>query len=207
MSSHPVLQPTLLGNEGPSFDHTFAGIERTELAYESWIDQAQGFLAGHQSVFADLHDDTRWHGHQRVMYDRMVDVPRLTASIPRDGPGHPVIREIADALSGRYGATFDLVALALYRDGRDSVAWHRDKARRERRGQALVATLSLGESRRFLVRPHGGGPSTSFSAGWGDLLVMGGACQLHWEHCVPKTQQAGPRISVMFRSSGDFVRF
>ena len=82
------------------------------------------------------------------MYDRVVDVPRLTASVPRDGPGHPVIRGIADALGERYGATFDLVALALYRDGQDSVAWHRDKARRERRGQSLVATLSLGESRR-----------------------------------------------------------
>ncbi|MXZ88726.1 MAG: alpha-ketoglutarate-dependent dioxygenase AlkB, partial [Dehalococcoidia bacterium] len=183
MSSHPVLQPTLLGNEGPSFDPSFAGLRRTELAYESWIDQAQGFLTGHQGVFDALRDDTRWHGHQRVMYDRMVDVPRLTASIPRDGPGHPVIRDLADALGERYGATFDLVALALYRDGRDSVAWHRDRARRERRGRSLVATLSLGESRRFLVRPHGGGPSTAFSAGWGDLLVMGGACQLHWEHC------------------------
>lgn len=207
MSSQAVLQPTLLGNEGPSFDPTFAGIERTELACDSWIDQVQGVLSGHQSVFAALHDDTRWHGHRRVMYDRVVDVPRLTASIPRDGPGHPLIREIADALGHRYGATFDLVALALYRDGQDSVAWHRDKARRERRGQALVATLSLGDSRRFLVRPHGGGPSTGFSAGWGDLLVMGGASQRYWEHCVPKAQQAGPRISVMFRSSADFVRF
>lgn len=207
MTGSPILQPTLLGNDEPWFDPSFADMRRTELGYESWIDQEQGFLTGHQGVFDTLRDDTRWHGHKRVMYDRMVDVPRLSASIPRDGPGHPVIRELADALGERYGATFDLVALALYRDGRDSVAWHRDRARRERRGRALVATLSLGESRRFLVRPHGGGPSTAFSAGWGDLLVMGGACQLHWEHCVPKTQQAGPRISVMFRSSADFVRF
>ncbi len=135
MSSHPVLQPTLLGNEGTSFDPSFAGMQRRELGYESWIDQAQGFLAGHRTVFDALRDDTRWHGHRRLMYDRMVDVPRLTASIPRDGPGHPVIREVADALGERYGATFDLVALALYRDGQDSVAWHRDKARRERRGR------------------------------------------------------------------------
>lgn len=207
MSGHSVLQPTLLGNEGPSFDPAFGALTRRDLGDESWIDHAQGFLAGHQPVFATLHDDTRWHGHRRVMYDRLVDVPRLTASIPRDGPGHPVIREIADALGERYGVTFDLVALALYRDGRDSVAWHRDKCRSERRSQALVATLSLGDSRRFLVRPHGGGPSVSFSAGWGDLLVMGGACQLYREHCVPKARQAGPRISVMFRSSADFVRF
>ncbi len=202
-----ILQPTLFGNEGPSFDPSFPDVRRRELPFESWIDQAQGFLAGSQRVFHALRDDTRWHGHRRLMYDRMVNVPRLTASIPRDGPGHPVIREIADALSKRYGRTFDLVALALYRDGADSVAWHRDRCRRERRGRALVATLSLGELRRFLIRPHGGGPSIAFSAGWGDLLVMGGACQFHWEHCVPKAREAGSRISVMFRSSADFVRF
>ncbi len=207
MLSQPVQQLTLLGNEGPTFDPALAGIERTELAYDAWIDQIQGCLAGHQAVFATLRDDTRWHSHRRRMYDRMVEVPRLTATLPRDGPGHPIVRDLADALGARYGATFDSVSLALYRDGRDSVAWHRDKARRERRACALVATVSLGESRRFLVRPHGGGPSLAFSAGWGDLLVMGGACQLAWEHCIPKAQRAGPRISVMFRSSADFARF
>ncbi len=206
MSSQLALQPTLLGHEGPSFD-PHVPLARTDLSRDSWIDQAQGFLDGHQTLFDTLSNDTRWHGHRRVMYDRLVDVPRLVASIPRDGPGHPVIREVADALAARYGVTFDQVSLALYRDGRDSVAWHSDKVRRERRARALVATLSLGESRRFLIRPRGGGPSIAFSAGWGDLLVMGGTCQLHWEHCVPKTQQAGPRISVMFRSSADFIRF
>lgn len=207
MPVQSARQPSLLGNGGPAFDATFAGIERTELAHSAWIDQLQGFLRGHQAVFAALHSDTRWHGHRRLMYDRMVEVPRLTASLPRDGPGHPVIRPLADALGARYGATFDSISVALYRDGRDSVAWHRDKARHERRACALVATVSLGASRRFLVRPHGGGPSIAFSAGWGDLLVMGGACQLAWEHCVPKMRQAEPRISVMFRSSVDFARF
>ena len=207
MSSHAVRQPTLLGHEGPSFDPALVGLRRVALGRDAWIDQLQGFLAGHQTLFATLRDDTRWHGHRRLMYDRMVEVPRLVAGIPRDGPGHPVVRAIADALGACYGRTLDSVSLALYRDGRDSVAWHRDKARRERRHCALVATVSLGESRRFLVRPHGGGPSLSFSAGWGDLLVMGGACQLDWEHCVPKAAGAGPRISVMFRSSADFARF
>lgn len=207
MTAHAVRQPTLLGHEGPAFDATLAGARRVMLGRDAWIDQLQGFLAGHQTLFAALRDDTRWHGHRRLMYDRMVEVPRLTASLPRDGPGHPVVRAIADALGARYGRTFDSVSLALYRYGRDSVAWHRDKARRDRRHCALVATVSLGESRRFLVRPHGGGPSRAFSAGWGDLLVMGGACQRDWEHCVPKTAAAGPRISLMFRSTADFARF
>ena len=206
MPAVATQQLTLLGNEGPSFDPAFPGMVRTDLARGAWIEQEQGFLSGHETVFATLRDDTRWHGHRRVMYDRLVDVPHLTATLPRDGSGHPVVRELADALGARYGVTFDSVSLALYRDGRDSVAWHRDKVRNERRAHALVATVSVGASRRFLVRPHGGGPSIAFSAGWGDLLVMGGTCQLAWEHCVPKAQQAEPRISIMFRQASDFAR-
>lgn len=208
----PVMQAvapqqlTLLGNEGPSFDPGFPRIVRTELSKGAWIEQEQGFLAGHEAVFGALRDDTNWHGHSRVMYDRVVDVPRLTANLPRDGAGDPVIRDLADALGRRYGVTFDSVSLALYRDGQDSVAWHRDKVRNDRRPHALVATVSVGASRRFLVRPHGGGSSIAFTAGWGDLIVMGGTCQLTWEHCMPKAQRAEPRISIMFRHAADFAR-
>jgi alkylated DNA repair dioxygenase AlkB len=63
----------------------------------------------------------------------------------------------------------------------------------------VVAILSLGEPRRFLLRPVAGGASRCFELGWGDLLVMGGSCQRTWQHAVPKTAQAGPRMSVQFR--------
>lgn len=54
-----------------------------------------------------------------------------------------------------------------------------------------------------MLRPRGGGPSTRFVLGHGDLLVMGGACQRTWDHCVPKTTQpVGPRVSVQFRPRG-----
>ena len=70
----------------------------------------------------------------------------------------------------------------------------------------MVAILSLGAPRAFLLRPRGGGrvgPSLRFEVGHGDLLVMGGSCQRTWEHAVPKTAQAvGPRISVQFRPRG-----
>ena len=65
--------------------------------------------------------------------------------------------------------------------------------------RALVATLSLGGPRRFLLRPSGGGRSLALSLGSGDLLVMGGSCQRTWQHSIPKVKQAEPRISVMFR--------
>jgi alkylated DNA repair dioxygenase AlkB len=86
----------------------------------------------------------------------------------------------------------------LYRDGRDSVAWHRDRIAKEIE-DPIVVLVSLGEPRRFLVRPHGGGRSRAFRLGRGDLLVTGGRFQREWEHSVPKVAKAGPRISIAFR--------
>jgi alkylated DNA repair dioxygenase AlkB len=63
----------------------------------------------------------------------------------------------------------------------------------------LVATVSVGAPRRFLVRPRGGGASRRFDLGWGDLIVMGGSCQRTWQHSVPKVAHADPRIAIMFR--------
>src|SRR6266850_1642724 len=63
----------------------------------------------------------------------------------------------------------------------------------------IGALVSLGEPRKFLLRPRGGGKSRAFHLGGGDLLVTGGQTQRAWEHSVPKVAQAGPRISVAYR--------
>jgi alkylated DNA repair dioxygenase AlkB len=78
------------------------------------------------------------------------------------------------------------------------VAWHGDRVAREL-PEAIVATVSLGEPRQFLLRPAEGGPARAFALGWGDLIVMGGSCQRTWRHSVPKVTRAQPRITVMFR--------
>jgi alkylated DNA repair dioxygenase AlkB len=141
---------------------------------------------------------TRWRRETREMYDRLVDVPRLTATLPEDGPLPPLVEQVRRVLSARYGTAFEHVTLGYYRHGGDSVAWHGDQVARKM-DQALVATVSLGAPRRFLLRPAGGGPSLAFSLGWGDLIVMGGSCQRTWQHCVPKVAHAAPRMAVMFR--------
>ncbi len=105
----------------------------------------------------------------------------------------------ARALNDRYGlgpaGPLRTVGICLYRDGRDSVAWHGDRIGRRRDGDTLVAIVSLGSRRRFLLRPRGGGPSRRFELGGGDLLVMGGSCQRTWEHSVPKTSRPSDRAS------------
>ena len=102
------------------------------------------------------------------------------------------------AISARYGEEFVRTTAALYRDGRDSVAFHGDTTAREM-DRALVATVSLGEPRRFLMKPTVGGASIAFPAGRGDLIVMGGTAQRTWRHAIPKVAHAGSRIALMFR--------
>jgi alkylated DNA repair dioxygenase AlkB len=135
------------------------------------------------------------------MYDRVVDEPRLTSwqkiheqpSVSRQW-----LEEARESLSDRYGVQFDSVGLNLYRDGADSVAWHRDRIPAEI-VDPVVALVSLGEPRSFLLRPQGGGKSRSFRLGQGDLLVTGGQAQRRFEHSVPKVKTSGPRMSIAFR--------
>lgn len=197
-----TCQPSLLGYDDPRAGDAPGPQDRIELGDGAWVDYVPGWLSGHQAVFDRLVDGVRWEQHRRPMYDRLVDVPRLTASIDPAPAGMSIIGDIAERLAGFYGVAFTRVGAALYRDGRDSVAWHGDQVAREL-PQALVATVSLGEPRPFLLRPKGGGRSRSLSLGHGDLVVMGGTCQRTWDHTVPKVARAGPRLVLMFRPVWD----
>jgi alkylated DNA repair dioxygenase AlkB len=192
-------QISLFGGGAPAVDPAFSGLVRTQLDPTAWVERVPAWVAGHEALMEHLARTTRWQSLRREMYDRTVDVPRLIASLPDDGPGHPLLQQMRAALSARYATEFAHVSLALYRDGKDSVAWHGDYVARDMPDDALVGTVSLGEPRRFLLRPRGGGASLSFSLGWGDLFVMGGASQRTWEHAVPKVARAQPRLAVMFR--------
>jgi alkylated DNA repair dioxygenase AlkB len=194
-----AVQATLFGRSEPRIDPGFPGVRRIPLSGGAWLDHLPGWLEGHETLFEVLWGTTRWQSHRRHMYDRVVDVPRLVADLPDDGPGHPVVARAAEALSRRYGIRLDRISLAAYRDGRDSVAFHGDRLGRLV-DDTVVAIVSVGAPRRFLVRPKGGGPSRAFDLGWGDLLAMGGSCQRDWEHAVPKMAGAAPRISIQFRA-------
>jgi alkylated DNA repair dioxygenase AlkB len=186
--------------EAPSFDGHFLALSRTWLDAASWVDFAPGWVRGSDALFAEVLRSRRWGQRTRVMYEQRVREPRLTAAWnARKGPLEPAILDrVRLALTARYGVPFDSAGFNFYRDGRDSVAWHGDRIRREI-AAPVVALISLGEPRKFLLRPRGGGPSRALRLGRGDLLVTGGRTQRDWEHCVPKLSQAGPRISIAFR--------
>jgi alkylated DNA repair dioxygenase AlkB len=193
-------QPSLFGDVEPEFDGAFAELTSVDLDDTAWVDYCPMWLTGDQQVFDALVDGADWSQPVVRMYDREVRTPRLVASI--DPSLHPLIPGIVDCLSARYGVRLDQISAGWYRDGSDSVAYHGDRIARER-DQAIVGTVSLGSPRRFLIRPKGGGSARSFALGHGDLIVMGGACQRTWEHTIPKTGGAAPRIALMFRHSYD----
>ncbi len=193
----------LYGQAGPG--PIGASMRRTRLARGAWIDVRPGWIAGADALFERLIDAVSWRAEKRHMYDRVVEVPRLLSFYAEGEPlPDPALDEIRRELDAHYGPElgepFSTAGLCLYRDGRDSVAWHGDTTGRGRTQDTMVAIVSLGAPRSLLLRPRGGGKALRHDLGHGDLLVMGGSCQRTWEHSIPKTARAtGPRISVQFR--------
>jgi alkylated DNA repair dioxygenase AlkB len=207
-SSSVAWQTSLLDSAETKLDRSFSDLTRISLDGTSWVDHAPGWLAGSDELFAELLKGTDWRQRSRHMYDAKVAEPRLTASWRADAGTvlrPPILERMREALSDRYGVELDSVGLNLYRDGRDSVAWHRDRIAKEI-AKPIVAIFSVGEPRRFLLRPcegEGRRRARTFLLGRGDLLVTGGECQRKWEHSVPKVAAAGPRISITFRHGMD----
>ncbi|MFB6558996.1 MULTISPECIES: alpha-ketoglutarate-dependent dioxygenase AlkB [unclassified Streptomyces] len=185
------------------------GMRRTDLGAGAWVDHLPGWLSGADALFERLAADVPWCAERRQMYEREVDVPRLLAFYAEGEPlPHPSLTEAREVLTGHYatelGEPFTTAGLCLYRDGRDSVAWHGDRTGRSRVEDTMVAIVSVGDPRDLAFRPRDGGATLlRLPLGHGDLVVMGGSCQRTMEHAVPKSARAvGPRISIQFRPQG-----
>lgn len=182
--------------------------ERTWLDRRSWVDVVRGFVTEPDDLVAALTGRLRWSEGRLFRYDHWVDVPRLGAGYPLDRPPHPVLHDAHRTLQHRYGVRLAAPSVALYRNERDGVAFHRDRDMRWL-DDTRIALLVVGERRPFLIRPRANryaheldahGAMLDLAPGQGDLLVMGGGCQAGWEHSVPKvTHRVGPRLSVQWR--------
>jgi len=207
ISPEVAWQPTLLAadREAPAIDATFSSARRIVLTRGAWVDHVGGWLRGADDLLAAVIANAPWHQRTVKMYDRIVDEPRLHAwygTEPHDPSLPPVLGAAADALTERYDRLFTHLGAAFYRDGRDSVAWHGDRIP-PAVVDPIVAIVSLGGPRTLRMRPKGGGASRPFVLHGGDLLVMGGTSQRTWEHSVPKTADARPRVSIQFRHDLD----
>jgi alkylated DNA repair dioxygenase AlkB len=178
-----------------------AAPRRIALDATSWVELVAAWLPEPEALFAELRDGARWEQRDRRMYEKTVTEPRLTAEIADVAAVPPALRAAVDRLATQYGVGYDGLWLNYYRDGRDSTAWHGDRISC-RRDDCTVPVLTLGATRRFLLKPRTGGASLALWPAAGDLVVMGGRCQRDWVHAVPKALELrAPRISVNFQSS------
>jgi alkylated DNA repair dioxygenase AlkB len=153
----------------------------------------------------ELKADTQWRADSRIMYGKRVMVPRETAG-RGDGmrqPWTPTLERVRDMAERHTRTTFDYCFLNRYRDGRDAVAWHGDRDG-TRDARLVVASLSLGATRQFQLRPKKDSGlmhnPISVDVNHGDLVIMAGDTQLYWEHRVPRDPRiTGERLNVTFR--------
>ena len=161
---------------------------------------------GHSSADGDaVHDElvasVTWEQGRVFRYERWIDEPRLSSWQSGDRR-HPALAEVEHWISRRYRVRFDGVALAHYRNERDSVAFHRDRELRWL-DDTVIGVLSLGARRPWLVKPLGRRDLDDDTAGAidlspasGDLLVMGGRCQAGVAARRPQGSRPGPQPGV-----------
>lgn len=175
-----------------------------------------GFFSREESDFyyeALLHS-TPWRQYEMPMYDKTVTAPRMIAWYQdKDTPGYkpeipdwtPELLAIRKRVEKQTGEKFNAVLLNLYRDGKDSVAWHSDKEGKSGKNP-MIASVTFGETRLFRLR-HKTCPDSlpvEIPLYHGSFLLMGGTTNTFWEHQVPKTaRKVLPRINLTFRQ----VRF
>ncbi len=161
------------------------GIELAPLLAQTW-EQRSLRMFGREVKVPRL---TRWFGERGYTYSGIDNAP---APMPEWLNGLRARIETAS------GARFNSALLNYYRDGRDSVAWHADDEK-ELGPRPTIASLSLGASRVFAIRAHGG-PVERVALEDGDLLIMSGDSQSGYQHAVPKTAAAvGPRVNITLR--------
>lgn len=181
-------------------------VERVPLGADSWVDVVRGFLPDAAAVHAELEAGVTWEQGEVFRYERNVAMPRLNARTSARR-AHPALAEAGTWLDRHYRVRFDDGGLALYRNGDDSVGWHRDREMRWLE-ETLIGIVVLGAQRPFYVRPLTGQRAAhddlrdvlDLSPAGGDLLVLGGRCQAAWLHAVPKVRgRVGSRISAQYR--------
>ncbi|RZM26740.1 MAG: alpha-ketoglutarate-dependent dioxygenase AlkB [Pedobacter sp.] len=157
--------------------------------------------------------NTNWQQTTIKMYDKILPTPRLIAWYGDHGsaynlggqktdvlPWTPELYELKQQIAHYSGQTFNSVLLNYYRNGNDSVAWHRDKEH-ELGTRPVIASLSLGQTRNFdfrAVNNHSNKYSIPLTNG--ALLLMKGDLQVNWEHRISKAPKLTmPRINLTFR--------
>jgi alkylated DNA repair dioxygenase AlkB len=174
----------------------------------------EGFygLQESQQLFELLEQEIAWETRKIKLFGKVHDVPRLSAWYGDPGksytysgirmepqPWTDSLKAIKARVEAFAGRPFNSLLLNLYRNGTDYVAWHADDEK-ELGENPVIASLSLGETRRFQLRHKSDKDIVSLELGSGSLVLMAGTIQTHWMHRIAPTKKLlGPRINLTFR--------
>ncbi len=164
-------------------------------------------------LLRSLIDNTKWIQPIVQFGSRTVPSPRLAAWHGDPGavytysgyrnspaPWTEALQEVRAVLKIATHFEFNSVLLNYYRDGNDSMGWHRDNEK-ELGPEPVIASVSLGEARRFRMQ-HMKNKQQRWETelGHGSTLIMAGKTQKFWRHCVPKSKLCkAARINMTFR--------
>jgi alkylated DNA repair dioxygenase AlkB len=195
-------------------DSAAADTVRITLARGAWLDHEPAWLSAVDAdlALAALRGELAWEQREIVLFGRRILQPRLIAWAGEVGYRYsgqtleprsftPTVRGLLERVRAEVDVPFNHVLVNRYRSEDDSMGLHADDEP-ELGPDPRVATVSLGAGRRFIVKPRrkADGPRQDLVLGHGALLVMGGTCQRHYVHGVPREAQAtGERISLTFR--------
>jgi alkylated DNA repair dioxygenase AlkB len=163
-------------------------------------------------LFIALLSGLHWQEEDIFIFGKWVRVPRLMcwygdpdAYYEYSGVNHqpkpwtPDLQKIRGKIEQQCQCAFNSVLVNLYRDGKDSMGCHADDEK-ELGANPVIASLSLGDERLFKMHHKKSKQTLAINLTHGDLLIMGGTCQRHWLHSLPKTKMLKtPRINLTFR--------
>jgi len=188
---------------------------RLPLASGAWLDYDAAWLSADEAdaALAALRDELTWEQRAIVLFGRRILQPRLIAWAGDLGYRYsgqtlepraftPAAGYLLERVRGQTGVPFNHVLVNRYRTGDDSMGLHADDEP-ELGPDPTVAIVSLGATRRLAIKPRRKPDRErhDLELGHGALLVMGGTCQRHYVHGVPRQAGAGgERISLTFRS-------
>jgi alkylated DNA repair dioxygenase AlkB len=174
------------------------------------VDYFPGWVEDADRLFGVLQEQIAWEQHQLTLYGRSMPTPRLTAWIGDNAyrysgivnepaPWPEALASLQERLRQELGVDFNSCLANLYRDGTDSMGYHSDNEP-ELGQRPTIASISLGNRRRFVLRHRTTGERWSWDLGQGDLLVMRDESQSDYAHAVPKTSRpVGPRMNLTYR--------
>ena len=160
-----------------------------------------------------LQKSLNWRHEPIRMFGKMVMQPRLTALYgdedrPYGYSGISMIphiwtdelKKLRKKLHDFTGVEFSHVLCNYYRDGQDSMGWHRDNEAVLGKNPS-IASITFGVTRMFQIRHYETKVhKIEIPLTHGSLLMMSGESQHHWEHQIPKSKKVlGPRINLTFR--------